>query len=324
MTARDALRSVLGRDTRPIFIALVLLLLALFMPRLELPRASFTYVVFFDITQSMDVQDYALNGSPVSRLAYAREAVRRALRDLPCGSRVGLGAFAEYRALLLVAPIEVCGNYDDLLTSLGYIEGRMRWRNASEVTKGVFWSIRAAKELGDNPAVVFLTDGHEAPPLRPGIRPDFPDVKPAEIRGWLIGVGGHSARMIPRTDRDGRVVGYWGAHEVVQRHVDLAAGDQPSREHLSALREPHLKALAQRVGFEYTRLARLSSVGEAMRDARFAERRPVATDLSWIPALVALLVLAWRFMPDVRPGLPSLVSAARARSASRSIAAGRP
>ena len=84
---------------------------------------------------------------------------------------------------------------------------------------------------------------------------------------------------------------------MIQRNVDTAAGDQPSREQLSALHEPHLQALAQRVEFDYVRLARLSSLSEAMRETRFAQRRPVATDFDWIPALIALLVLVWRFVP---------------------------
>ena len=290
-------RNALDRDSLPILVALILLLVALSMPAVKLPRLTYTYIVFLDITQSMNVQDYELDGSSVSRLVYARQAVKRALRDLPCGSRVGLGAFAEYRTLLLVAPIEVCGNYGDLLTSLDYIDGRMRWRDASEITKGVFWSIRGAKELGDRPNVMFMTDGQEAPPLRPGARPSFEDVKPGEIHGWLIGVGGYSARPIPRTDREGNVLGYWRAEDVIQRNVDPALGDKPSQEQLSSLREPHLQELAQRVGFEYARLARLSSVSEAMRDSRFAQHRPVPTDLSWLPAIGALLVLVWRFFP---------------------------
>jgi mxaL protein len=145
-----------------------------------------------------------------------------------------------------------------------------------------------------------VTDGQEAPPLRPEARPDFPDIKPGQIRGWLIGAGGYSARMIPRTDREGNVTGYWRAQDVVQRNVDLTAGDRASREHLSSLREPHLRELARRVGFQYARLARLSSLSEAMRDSNFARRTPVATDIYWIPTLIALLILSWRFVPDVR------------------------
>lgn len=297
MRLPQLVRNALDRDSLPILVALILLLVALSMPPVKLPRLTYTYIVFLDITQSMNVQDYELDGVNVSRLVYARQAVKRALRDLPCGSRVGLGAFAEYRTLLLVAPIEVCGNYGDLLTSLDYIDGRMRWRDASEITKGVFWSIRGAKELGGQPNVLFMTDGQEAPPLRPGARPSFEDVKPGEIQGWLIGVGGYSARPIPRTDREGNVLGYWRAEDVIQRNVDPALGDKPSQEQLSSLREPHLQELAQRVGFEYARLARLSSVSEAMRDSRFAQRRSVPTDVSWLPAIGALVVLVWRFFP---------------------------
>ena len=84
----------------------------------------------------MNVEDYELDGTPVSRLAYARQAAPRALRDLPCGSRIGLGAFAEYRTLLLLAPVEVCGNYNDLLVSLDYIDGRMRWRECQRGHQG--------------------------------------------------------------------------------------------------------------------------------------------------------------------------------------------
>jgi len=300
MRAIGLLRSALEKESLPILVALILLLAALFLPAAKLPRATYTYIVFIDITQSMNVPDYELDGVPVSRLAYARQALKRALRDLPCGSRVGLGSFAEYRTLLLLAPIEVCGNYGDLLTSLDYIDARMRWSDASEISKGVFWAIRAAKELGDRPNVVFMTDGHEAPPLRPGARPSFDDVKPGEIDGWLIGVGGYSARPIPRTDSEGNVLGYWRAEDVIQRTVDPSAGDQPSQEHLSSLREPHLQELAQQVGFQYARLARPSALSDALRDSRYAQRRPVATDLSWLPAIAALLLLIWRFLPDVR------------------------
>jgi mxaL protein len=299
MKAKALLHAVFDRESRAFVAALLLLSLALFLPAFQWPRDTYTWLVYIDITQSMNVEDYELDGAPISRLAFARQAVRRAIRDLPCGSRIGLGAFADYRTLLLLAPVEVCGNYNDLLVSLNYIDGRMRWRNASEIAKGVSWAIRGAREIGEGANVVFVTDGQEAPPLRPSVQPIFDDVKPGEIRGWLIGAGGDTPRPIPKTDRNGNSLGYWSARDVIQRLGEPAdAKASPNREHLSALREPYLKSIAQQVGFEYARLSKPASVSEAMLDSRFAHRKPVPTDLYWIPAAAALLVLAFRFRPQ--------------------------
>jgi len=297
--AKRLIRELSDKSSLAIASALALLLIALVVPTLNMPRDTFSYLVFFDISQSMNVEDYELDGTPASRLAYARHTVREALRDLPCGSRIGLGAFVEYRTLLLVAPIEVCDNYHDLLASLDYIDGRMRWRESSEIAKGVFWSIRAAKELGDNSNVIFLTDGHESPPLRPRAQPGFDDIEPGEVHGWLIGVGGDTPLPIPRTDREGNRLGYWRADEVVQRRTGRSDEGAPGQgnEHLSSLRGEYLQDLAQKVGFEYARLERPATVSNAMRDHRFAQRRPVPTDLCWLPALSALMLLLLRFLP---------------------------
>ena len=344
-----------AQGSRAIAIALVLLLCALFVPRVSLPQKTYSYIVIFDVTQSMDVQDYDLDGRPVSRLTFAREAVRRALPDLPCGSRVGWGAFAEYRTILLLAPVEVCANYNDLLASLDRIDGRMRWANASEIRKGVYWAMRASKEVGGQPDrgqsnvgqsnvgqsnvgqsnmgqsnmgqpdVVFLTDGQEAPPEVGAGLPLFDDLKRGEPHGWLVGVGGYTPRRIPRTDDDGRAIGYWRADEVIQLDDVVSTGDgvtvsgdasgrrgstssstasgtahaphAVSHEQLSEVREPYLRALAEQVGFEYTHLTSLDSIDGAMRDSRFARRRWAPTEIAWIPALAALLMLAVRFRP---------------------------
>ena len=297
------LRNIFAKETRTLVIALGLLLLALLVPNLKMPRSTYTYIVFIDITQSMNVEDYALNGTPASRLDYARYSIREALRELPCGSRIGLGAFAEYRTLLLLAPIEVCENYNDLLASLDHIDGRMRWLNSSEIAKGVFWSVRAAKEIGEGANVMFLTDGQEAPPPRSSALPNFDDVKVGQVHGWLIGVGGYAPQPVPKTDREGNRIGYWRAEDVIQRQSVSEGGTVgETREHLSGLREAHLQRIAQRVGFEYAHLVTASTISEALRDPRFAQVRPVPTDLSWLPAAAALLVLAFRFGPDLHGG----------------------
>jgi mxaL protein len=281
-----------GRGSRAIALALVLLLVAIGMPDVDLPGRATDTIVVFDITQSMDVEDVQVAGAPMARLAFAREAAHAALRELPCGSRVGWAAFAEYRTLLLLAPIEVCAHYHDLRATLDQIDGRMRWGNASEVAKGLFWALRVATASEGHPQVVFVTDGHEAPPLHDTLAP-FDDTRPGEIRGWVLGIGGDEPRPIPKTGADGRRMGYWRADDVVQEE-----GDGPRREHLSSLHEPHLQALARQVGFGYARLQTAAVLQAAMQDDSHGRRRPVPTDVRWIPMLLALGVLAWRFRPS--------------------------
>jgi mxaL protein len=280
--------------TRATALALLLLLAAVFMPPFATPRATYDYLIIFDITQSMNVEDYELDSSPASRLTYAREAVRRTLRELPCGSRVGWGVFAEYRTLVLLAPIEVCDNYNDLLASLDRIDGRMRWGNASEISKGLFWAMRGARDVGGKPRVLFLTDGQEAPPVEGEGLAMFDDLKRGDIGGWLIGVGGYAPRPIPRTDADGRPMGYWHADEVVQRDPQTSGG-VPSHEQLSEVREPYLRRLAHEVGFEYLHLSNFESIREAMLHPRFAERRSTPTDFAWVAAAAALSALVLGF-----------------------------
>jgi mxaL protein len=299
MRMTPVLTQRLDRESGAIALAVLLLCLAFLWPVLDLPGASSDSVVVFDITQSMNVEDEEIDGEPVDRLTFARAAARRALHDLPCGSRVGWAVFAEYRTLLLLAPIEVCEHYNDLLATLDAIDGRMRWGNASEISKGAFWALRMAREVGGPPNVIFVSDGQEAPPLRDVELPLFDDIKPGEVHGWVVGVGGDTPRPIPKTDPDGRRLGFWRPEDVVQPEGEAAraAAVRWGGEHLSSLREPHLQALARQIGFDYARLSRLADLAPAMLDRRHATWRPVPTRLAWLPALVALSVLAWAYRP---------------------------
>ena len=288
------------RRPRPhrLALALVLLLVAALLPLIPVPRPSWTTLVVFDVTQSMNVEDVESDGQLVSRLDLARQAARRMLRSLPCGSRVGWGAFSEYRSLLLVAPIEVCANYHDLLASLARIDGTMRWANASEITKGVFWALRASKQEGSSANVFLLSDGHEAPPLNNESMALPDELRAGDVGGAVIGVGGDVPRPIPKTDEDGRNLGFWRAEDVIQPDPDPSRSDNPpGSEQLSAVHEAHLRAIATKTGIGYLRLRNADALSGAVMKPTLARWHWTPTDLSWIPAGLAL----WLVILDVTP-----------------------
>ena len=291
-------RGLAARQNLPIAVAAALLAAAVWMPPITLQRATFQYMVTFDVTQSMEVDDQSLAGAAATRLAFARAAAREALRRMPCGSKVGWAIFADYRVMPLLLPVEVCEHYDTLLASLDRIDGRMRWANASNIGKGATWVVRTAQAIGKEVRVVFFTDGQESPPLRDkDVAPPMKDITPGDVGGWLIGVGGDLPARIPRFDGDGNEVGYWAAADVVQRFGPGTPGT--AHEHLSELREPHLQELGRALGLGYRRLTALDAAADAMLDPAAARPQPTATDLRWVPALLGLLILAWRFVPDI-------------------------
>jgi mxaL protein len=291
-------RGLAARQNLPILIVTALLAAAVWMPPITLQRATFEYMVMFDVTQSMEVDDQSLAGATTTRLAFARAAAREALRRMPCGSKVGWAIFADYRVMPLLLPVEVCEHYDALLASLDRIDGRMRWANASNVGKGATWAVRTTRAIGRETRVVFFTDGQESPPLRgKDDAPPMQDITPGDVGGWLIGVGGDLPARIPRFDSDGHAVGYWAAADVVQRFGPGTPGT--AHEHLSELREPHLQELGRALGLGYRRLTTLDAAADAMLDPAAARPQPAATDLRWVLALLGLLLLAWRFVPDL-------------------------
>ena len=291
----------------PLALAALALAVALLRPSLSLPRDTWDHLVVFDLTQSMNVEDLEHQGAPISRFNAARQALRLVLPELPCGSRVGLGAFAEYRTVMLLAPIEVCENYHDLLASLDRLDPVMRWGNASEITKGAFWAMRTAKALEPHPDLIFFTDGQEAPPLSAVALPLFDDLKAGQVRGWIVGTGGLIPRPIPRTDAEGRPMGMWRAEEVVQ---GTAADGVGSREHLSSLREAHLRDVARLVGLNYLRLDAPDRLRAVMLDPRFARRHDEPTDVSWLPLSLALALMVWWARPS-KGGLSAVVNGLR-------------
>lgn len=310
------------------------LAICLLRPTWPVERDRFDHVVVLDITQSMDVQDELVDGKPVSRLVYAKQALRQALLRLPCGSKVGWGVFTEYRSFLLLEPVEVCANLSELRATLAGIDGRMAWSGNSEIAKGLHSGIAVAKHLAGSPSLVFFTDGQEAPPLSPRHRPRF-DGKPGDVAGIIVGVGGLTPSPIPKRDPSGRPLGFWNAEQVAQQDAysggrdagvngerrvedDAAAprqalGATPGSEHLSALREPYLRLLAREHGLSFLRMSTPEDLAAAMTAPALAKPTRVRADGRLVFAAMALLLLlaryagllraAWLAVRSWRPGV---------------------
>lgn len=312
-----------GKRLSLMLLACLLLLVSLGNPSLNLPRNTYDFVFVLDITGSMHVADAGPPEARQRRLVFARQLVRKALDEIPCGSRVGLAVFTEHRTFLLFAPVEVCENHLVISTMIEEIDGRMAWAELSEVAKGLYSGIESVRTLatmqGEEAAagatrLVFMTDGHEAPPVHPELRPRFRG-QAVEAGGLIAGIGGSEPVPIPYLDDDGQVAGYWAQDAVMQ--VDRHSAGRPSTqggetmagidgsnvreriaqgtEHLSSLRESYLKQLAAETGLDYLRATTGEAFARALLDSRYANRQPVVTNVAWIPAALSLLCLLYVF-----------------------------
>jgi mxaL protein len=306
------------RDRWLLGAAALALAIGLFDPGVTLTRARFDHVIVIDVTQSMNVTDMLQNAEPISRLAFAKLALRESLLRLPCGSKVGWAIFTEYRAFLLLAPIEVCANLSELRATLAQIDGRMAWAGNSEIAKGVHSALGIARQLPSKPSLVFVTDGQEAPPLNPRYRPAFDD-KPGEVPGVIVGIGGVRPAPIPKLDPQGQPLGFWRADEVMQTDPrsqgrassvggELLADDStgtaaptlgatPGGEHLSSLREGYLRMLAGEQGLAYAQPSSPMALAAAVTSPALAKPVPARAELRFALAALALCLLLARHGP---------------------------
>lgn len=295
------------RDFWCLLSAVILLLLACTQPIVMMEREVRSFLFIVDITQSMNVEDMALQGLPASRLAYTRKLLKEAIKALPCGSRVGLGIFAKANAVLLYAPIEVCANFDVLQDSFGHLDWRMASHGSSHLRFGLQSMATLVKTQLDPTQVIFLTDGEEAPPLN-----DLTRVSLADWQGgndWiLVGLGGDTPKPIPKFNARNEVMGYWSLYSIkiepaaivseesTGKRDDSLATD-PGEYYLSKLDEVYLKSLASEIGGQYWRATTSKAFSE-----RLLKQQPVLSyktliRLDWFYGLGALLVFVSGYFP---------------------------
>lgn len=289
--------------------ALAATALAFVMPRVKLTRDVYDLVAVVDLTGSMMTRDMTRAGAPASRLDASKAALERLLEQLPCQSRLGLGIFTERRAFLLFNPVEVCENFAPIETAIRELDWRMAWEGDSMVAKGFHHALAIAQDLKAD--LVFVTDGHEAPPLpRGGTEIPAFEGEPGKVKGLVLGVGGRDKVPIPRFDDEGHEIGAYGPDDVPQENrtgapppdAHLRPGYHPKwapfgtdpptgDEHLTSVRSEHLAALAATAGLAHADLIDTPDLLEAI--AANAHTRPVevAVDIRPVPAALALALL---------------------------------
>lgn len=290
-----------------LLLALPVLLAAFLYPHRPSPRPVYRFTVIVDITRSMNVEDYRLDGKPVSRLAYVRHALRELLLALPCQSQLALGVFTERRSALLYTPIEVCTGFNELDKSIAALDWRMAWAADSRIAAGLLQTLQAVADTDTH--LLFLTDGQEAPPLNPRYRPDFSGLK-GKVAGLIVGVGGLQPAPIPRFDNNGRRQGVYGPADVPQRssfgeselnpeqipgydarNAPFGSAAAVGSEHLGAVHEDYLQQLAAESGLGYQRLLDAEQLRQAVQTPAYARQQTVPADIRLYYALALLMLL---------------------------------
>lgn len=284
-------------------VAVLLALAAAARPAINRQQLMTDALIVLDITRSMNTRD--MDGR--ARLDFARDALLDWIASRPCGSRIGLAIFTERRSLTLFEPVEICADYSSIVNAMNGLDWRMAWEGDSMVQKGLDHALDRALDFGV--PLLFVTDGHEAPPLPYAGPGQFGGESPG---GVILGVGGEIPAQIPKFDDLGRETGFYEADDVQHspsrigapppdaserpgfhpRNNPYGESDLEGSEHLSALRDDYLTQLASGRDLGFLRLAE----GPAQIDRALVEHAPprlatVSRSLSPILASAALILL---------------------------------
>jgi mxaL protein len=294
------------RDVTLLAVALLLLIIALFNPKIPIKRDIYSYMLVADISQSMNTVDKTLNGKPVSRMVFMQDMMHRMIGELPCGTNVSMSLFAGVSVAALYTPIEVCENFDAINDTIDHLDWRTAWSGNSRVRASMITLAKTIRSFPEPAQVVFFTDGEEAPKLHVFNRSDLTAFQGGE--DWLfVGIGSDVGTPIPKFDERNQLIGYWsgdsfamqpGIAQISESNLgvrdDNVAGGTSDR-YLSKLDEEYLKELAKEVNGLYVRGNDVHDVLSAMKKQKPVRKDKAGFEIRWLLASVAgiLFILAY-------------------------------
>jgi len=294
------------RDVTLLAVALLLLIIALFNPKIPIKRDIYSYMLVADISQSMNTVDKTLNGKPVSRMVFMQDLMHRMIGELPCGTNVSMSLFAGVSVAALYTPIEVCENFDAINDTIDHLDWRTAWSGNSRVRASMTTLAKTIRSFPEPAQVVFFTDGEEAPKLHVFNRSDLTAFQGGE--DWLfVGIGSDAGTPIPKFDEHNQLIGYWsgdsfamqpGIAQISESNLgvrdDNVAGGTSDR-YLSKLDEEYLKELAKEVNGLYVRGNDVHDVLSAMKKQKPVRKDKAGFEIRWLLAGLAgvLFILAY-------------------------------
>ena len=296
------------RDIALLSAALLLLMVALFNPKIPVKRDIYSYILVADISQSMNTVDKTLNGRPVSRMVFMQDLMHRLVGELPCGTNVSMSVFAGVSVAALYTPIEVCEDFDAINDTIDHLDWRTAWSGNSRVRASMTTLAKTIRSFPEPAQVVYFTDGEEAPKLHVFNRTDLTAFQGGE--DWLfVGIGSDAGTPIPKFDEHNQLIGYWsgdsfamqpGIAQISESNLgvrdDNVAGGTSDR-YLSKLDEEYLKELSKEVNGLYVRGNNVHDVLEAMKKQKPVRKDKAAFELRWILAAVAGLLFILAYTP---------------------------
>ncbi|MES2501471.1 MAG: VWA domain-containing protein [Pseudomonadota bacterium] len=290
--------------------ALIFLLIAAYKPYINIKQERKSTLFIVDVTQSMNVQDMAIQGKPASRLEYAKQLLKETVKNLPCDSQVGLGIFFKTTASLLYTPIETCANYHVLWNTIDHMDWRMASQGNSNIRIGLLSIEALLATNGDDIAqVVFMTDGQEAAPLN-----IFTIVSMTKWQGkqplLIVGIGNEKPSPIPKLNDKNQVIGYWStdaiklnpASNVDEGHNggrDNSIANEPYEYYLSKLDEVYLKELSTDIGANYVKASSVDALVAAISQQPSNNQFSVKFALDWLFAAIAFILVIAGYLPDL-------------------------
>lgn len=289
-----------------------LLALALFKPEIQLKQSVKNYLLLADVSQSMNAEDVKISTKTTNRMEYTKHLMKNLIADAECGTHFSLGVFAAENTALLLMPLEVCDNYDEIIDSVDHLEWRMAWRGNSRLSFGIKTAETMMDYLNMPARILFFTDGDEAPKVNAINKLDLSRLQIGK-KLLLVGVGGNKPVPVPRYNSSNKWVGYWSsdtkensAGAVGVSYSDTSI-DEPDPivayaeydRYLSQLDAEYLKKVAAEVKGDYMQGKDHPSFYNAVRNQKPVASIVTAYSMRWIYLSLALLLILFTYLPNV-------------------------